>query len=712
MDRLLREKSTLVLRCAVAIATVAIALAGKLLLLPILTLESPFLLFFAAIMVSSLYGGMTGGILATFLAALSSNFFFLPPSYTFTHDPRQLLRMILFIVEGVCISGVIAALRSARQQIRAGQAELSQSQARYRSLLESMQDPILRSFFDSAAMMMGIVELVSDEEVLHLAENAASAAFFGRTPEQTRNQLASDMGVPPEHIRYWVQQYREAERTRAPVRFEYCHSTAAGERWLSATVCLVLSSAGSRPRFAYIVEDISERARLEAERKQAEAEILQLNAALELRVAERTAELLVTNQQLATEINERNRTLEELQQVEVALRQSEERFRVALQHSPIVVLNQDTNLRYTWVYNPKLGYGVEEILGKTDAELTPLAARQLESIKRQVLATGAGVRQEVSITSNEETFYFDLSVEPHRNSDGEIIGITAAAIDVTERKRLLQQEQAIRLELEAANRMKDQFLSTLSHELRTPLNSILGWAKLLPSHKLDATTTLRALEAIARNTTTLAQLIEDVLDTSRIITGNFHLKVDTVALEPLIDAAIASVQTAAAAKGIHIDRHLDSDVPPLQGDASRLQQVVWNILSNAIKFTPQGGSVIVSLERVIGNGSSVIGAEPEHLPQPPTPLPHYAQLTITDTGKGISPNFLPYAFDRFRQEDGSTTRTYGGLGLGLAIVRHIVELHGGTVRVDSPGEDQGSTFTVLLPLEGGDGGWGEVLPDT
>lgn len=273
-----------------------------------------------------------------------------------------------------------------------------------------------------------------------------------------------------------------------------------------------------------------------------------------------------------------------------------------------------------------------------------------------------------------------------------------------ENSRLYAAEQAARTQAEVANRIKDEFLAVLSHELRSPLNPILGWAKLLREQQLDRTATDRALEIIERNARLQTQLIEDLLDVSRILRGKLSLTVRQVNLNETIEAAIETVRLAAEAKTIQIQ----TDLPPapacILGDANRLQQVIWNLLSNAIKFTPAGGRVAVRLEQV-GNGEGGMGSRetPTHSPLPTPDSPTYAQMTyaqmtVTDTGKGIHPDFLPYVFDYFRQEDGATTRKFGGLGLGLAIVRHLVELHGGTVSAFSEGEGKGATFTVMLPL--------------
>jgi CheY-like chemotaxis protein/two-component sensor histidine kinase len=224
--------------------------------------------------------------------------------------------------------------------------------------------------------------------------------------------------------------------------------------------------------------------------------------------------------------------------------------------------------------------------------------------------------------------------------------------------------------------VKDEFLAVLSHELRSPLNPILGWTKILRSKRLEPTKVDQALETIERNAKLQAQLIEDLLDVSRILQGKMTLNVATVNLAATIEAAKETVRLAAEAKNIQIQTTLNPLSGTVSGDANRLQQVVWNLLSNAVKFTPSRGRVEVRLEQV---GT-------------------YAQIQVKDTGIGISPEFLPYVFEYFRQEDGTTTRKFGGLGLGLAIVRHFTELHGGTVEADSPGQNLGATFTVRLPL--------------
>ena len=248
--------------------------------------------------------------------------------------------------------------------------------------------------------------------------------------------------------------------------------------------------------------------------------------------------------------------------------------------------------------------------------------------------------------------------------------------ELEDRKRSLAREHIARAEAESANRMKDEFLATVSHELRTPLNAILGWAHILRAGAPDDATLARGVEVIERNAQTQAQLVEDILDASRVITGSLRLTRGPVDLAAVINTATDSVRLSAEAKGIELVVVLDPAARQISGDAGRLQQMVWNLLSNAIKFTSRGGRVEIRLARTDG----------------------YARIQVTDTGEGIAPQFLPFIFDRFRQADSTITRRHGGLGLGLAIVRHLAELHEGTVHAESAGEGYGSTFMIHLPV--------------
>jgi PAS domain S-box-containing protein len=285
----------------------------------------------------------------------------------------------------------------------------------------------------------------------------------------------------------------------------------------------------------------------------------------------------------------------------------------------------------------------------------------------------------------------DDSAAPIRGADGRISGAVLVFHDIGERRvaererqaaerereQLLQSERAARAEAERANRLKDQFVATVSHELRTPLNAIIGWTDVLKTTPPDAPTLARALSVIERNARIQALLVSDLLDMSRIVSGKLTLELRLVNLGEVVDAAMETVRPAADAKGVTLACNIDAGIASLVGDPARMQQIVWNLLSNAVKFTPAGGEVRVDVTRADAG----------------------VRITVVDTGAGISAEFLPYLFDRFRQADASTSRRYGGLGLGLTIVKQLVELHGGTVRAESAGEGRGATFVVELPSD-------------
>lgn len=331
------------------------------------------------------------------------------------------------------------------------------------------------------------------------------------------------------------------------------------------------------------------------------------------------------------------------------------------------------------------GYKADEIIGKHFSIFYPDEDKKRDKPGYELdVATEVGRFEDEDwrIRKDGSRFWANVIITAIRDENGELRGFGKVTRDLTERKEAEEQrielarEQVARTEAEAANRTKDEFLATVSHELRTPLNAILGWGRMLRSGRLDQESFARALETIERNAKAQARLIDDLLDVSRIISGKLRLTVRPVDLHPIIEATVETVQPAADAKGIHLDTVLDSNVGLISGDPDRLQQVVWNLVSNAVKFTSKGGRIQIRLQRI---NSQIM-------------------MTVSDTGQGISPDFLPYVFDRFRQADSKITRLHGGLGLGLSIVRHLVEMHGGEVEARSPGENKGSTFTVRLPV--------------
>ncbi|HEY9611546.1 response regulator [Allocoleopsis sp.] len=377
-------------------------------------------------------------------------------------------------------------------------------------------------------------------------------------------------------------------------------------------------------------------------------------------------------------------------QAEEALRVSEERFRLLLENvTDYAIFFLDTQARIIrWSLGAEriFGYQEPEILGKPSSIIFIPEDLQIGADKEELETAVAEDRAENErwhIRKDGSWFWASGIVTPLRDEAGQLRGFSKIMRDFTERKRaedernqLLAREQEARAAAEAANRLKDEFLATLSHELRSPLNAMLGWTRLLNSRQFDEATTARALQTIERSAKSQAQLVEDLLDVSRIIQGKLRLNTRPVELVSVIESAIETVRPATEAKEISLQCVLDPATGSVAGDFDRLQQVVWTLVSNAIKFTPKGGQVQVRLERVNS----------------------HVEIIVRDSGKGIDPEFVPYVFERFRQADSSSTRVYSGLGLGLAIVRHLVELHGGTVRAHSEGEGKGATFTVKLPL--------------
>ena len=395
---------------------------------------------------------------------------------------------------------------------------------------------------------------------------------------------------------------------------------------------------------------------------------------------------------LAQEVADRTWAAVERARIEAALRDSENRFRMAIEAAQLGTW--DWNLltnQLIWDQGCKAMFGLppeaESSIEVFFAGLHPDDRERLEQVLQWTFNPASNGKYDVEyrtigIQDGIERWiaargqaYFDAADNPQRFV-GTVLNITKQKRIEAEREQLLAREQAAREAADRANRIKDEFLAVLSHELRSPLNPILGWARLLQNGKLSEARRVEALKTIERNANLQTQLIEDLLDISRIMQGKLSLTAAPVSLNFVISAAVETVRLAAEAKNIAIALDLDSEIAPISGDATRLQQVIWNLLTNAVKFTPNSRQVTVELRQLDG----------------------LAQIRVIDTGKGINPQFLPHVFEYFRQEDGSTTRKFGGLGLGLAIVRQIVEMHVGTVRAESQGENQGATFIIQLPL--------------
>ena len=378
------------------------------------------------------------------------------------------------------------------------------------------------------------------------------------------------------------------------------------------------------------------------------------------------------------------------------------RLAAIVDNSDDAIIGKDLNSIITsWNHGAELifGYRAEEMIGTSIKRLIP-ADRQGE--EDEILARlRQGDRfdhfETIRVTKEGRQLYVSLTISPIKDASGKVVGASKIARDITARKLaetalkdaqsvaekanaekalLLESERGARAEAERASRMKDEFLATLSHELRTPLNAMLGWVTILRARKQLDEEMNQGLQAIDRNARVQAQIIDDLLDMSRIISGKMRLDVQQIDLSAVVLEAIDTMRASASAKGVRLQTVIDPLNASVSGDPNRLQQIFWNLLSNAIRFTPKGGRVQVLLERVDS----------------------HVEVSVIDTGEGISPEFLPYIFNRFQQADSSTTRRHGGLGLGLAIVKNLVELHGGTVRAKSGGTGKGATFVVNLPL--------------
>jgi PAS domain S-box-containing protein len=375
---------------------------------------------------------------------------------------------------------------------------------------------------------------------------------------------------------------------------------------------------------------------------------------------------------------------------EDALRQSEAAYRATFELAGSAKVHADPHtcriLRVNRRFSELVGYTADELQDMTTTQLTHPADAADEAHRFASLLAGAIPEYSIEkryIAKGGRVVWASASVTILRDRAGRPIRSIAAILDIThrrqvdeERARLLRAEQQARQEAEEASRLKDEFLATLSHELRTPITAIIGWSRMLVMRQLGPDRLTHAAAVIERNARAQAQLVEDLLDISRVVTGNLRLDVRPVDLCPIVDAAIETIRPGADAKGLRVTTALDLAAGPVSGDPVRLQQIVWNLLSNAVKFTPAGGRVDVTARRT----------------------DDHAEICVSDTGDGIAPEFLPYVFDRFRQGDATTTRGHGGLGLGLAIVRHLTEMHGGQVAAESEGRGRGTRFTVRFPL--------------
>jgi PAS domain S-box-containing protein len=551
---------------------------------------------------------------------------------TMTYPNRERIIHVDYIPdfdeENSNVRGFYALVQDISESKKAEQ-NLRESEERYRMLFESIDQGfcLCEVIFDENEKPVDYRFL----EVNPVFEKMTGIPNEAARSEKTARELVQNLEDK------WVEMYGNIALTGEPVRF--VEGSDAMNRWFDVYAFRV--GEKHLRRVAIFFNDITER-------KQAEEKLIKSDARLRL--------ALDISQTSTFEINFLTDEVE-----------TDDTGRA------IYGWEKDEQLTFTQVQRHFHPEDRDEVMLRVKEALNPDGAGEFE-IEQRIIRTDGDTRW-IRVRGR---VFFEGEDESRR-----AVRCLGTYIDITERKNaerqleeLLRREQSARREAESANRLKDEFLATVSHELRTPLNAILGWSQVLTSGRHPESDVARAVQTIYRNAKSQAQLIEDILDVSRIITGKIRLEPRPVLIAPVIQTAVETLRPTIEAKNIRLQLILGFEHKMSFADPDRLQQVVWNLLSNAIKFTPDHGQIKLELES--GESST--------------------KIVVSDTGKGISPEFLPHVFERFRQADGSSTRTHGGLGLGLAIVRHIVELHGGTVEVQSEGEGKGTIFTVRLPL--------------
>ncbi len=618
--------------------------------------KSPFLLAFGSIIFSAFWGGLKAGLLATALSALATFYFFILPAHSGSATPEDWLRLGVFVSEGILFSCLIALLQTAKRKAEADLYKLQTS------------DEQLRLAVDAACVgtwdwniNTGKITWSKNHELLY---GIAPGTFRGNYQAFLEFVHPEDQELATQKIKLALESQRDYQHDFRIIRPD------GSIRWISAKGQFSYSEAGKPIRMLGVCADITER-------KQVEEAWQRTNDRLKL-LSETASDLLSSEQPLAL-IDTLFKKLSAQMSLDLYLNYlvDEDRKRLRLASFSGISSQIAQEIEYLEFGQAICGTVAQQCCQITlsnipqstepKAELLRSLGLQAYSgqplmVQGQLLGTLCfGSHSRVSFTPNEAALLQTVCDQ------------MAIAM---ERARLIASLQEQTQQLMEANRLKDDFLATLSHELRAPLTAMLGWAQMLRSRELDEATTVRALEIIDRNARAQKQLIEDLIDVSRIISGKLSLQFRICDLAAIIEVVIDAVRPGAEAKGIQLQSKLAPDARLVSGDSDRLQQAVWNLLSNAIKFTPKGGQVFVSLQR----------------------CQFQTKLLVKDTGIGIKPDFLPHVFERFRQADAKSTRSYGGLGLGLAITHHLVELHGGKIGVESAGEGQGATFRIELPL--------------
>ena len=652
---------------ASALLFVGIATAVKLALNPWIGRNIPFLLYFVAIIASAWRGGARAGFLAIALSVVTSVYFFFPPyGLLVLQEPIALVRVAVFILEGSLICLITAALHGARRRAEQSVAEAMRTQSSLATTLQSIGDAVIATDPTGDVVIMNPVAERLTGWSTDKAVGRPLSDVFRIVNEKTRKEVES----PVEKV------IREGTVVGMANHTVLIGRTGS-ETPIDDSGAPIHDQEGKLTGVVLVFRDVTTKKR-EEERREFLGEA---SAALASSLDHKVTLALVARLAVPK--------LADWCAVDILEEGADRTTRLAVAHIDPTKIALALEIEQRYPVDPKAKTGLPEVIRTGKAEIYPelpealLAASAVDAEHlRLIRELNLGSAMIVPLIARDRTLGAITLVhaESGRHYTDEDLAFAhdlarraALAID---NARLYAAERSAREAADSANRMKDEFLSTVSHELRTPLNAMLGWTRMLRSGELDEAKRARGLEVIERNAVAQAQLIEDLLDVSRIISGKLLLNIGLVDLRAVIDAAIDSVKPAMEAKQLRLQATVDPTLAPIPADPHRIQQVVWNLLSNAIKFTPKQGTIKLELSR----GDARV------------------ELTVTDSGPGISREFLPHIFERFRQADSSITRTHGGLGLGLAICRHIVELHGGTINAESRGGGQGATFTVDLPV--------------
>ncbi len=598
----------------------------------------PYLHFFPAVMIAAWFGGLGPGIVATLLSATVAVYFFLKPHSFITLSAADAITLPVFVVIGIVISWLTESVRRSQAAQRDAAVTADQRARELEAIFEAMPDGVY----------VGTSERIT-------RVNAAGLRVLGVSSLEDLSAGSHERGE-----KFAVRSAGTGERIE-------------GER-------LPFSRA---LRGEAVIEEVIVR------RADTGEDVFVRTSAAPIVDNDRVVGAVVVN----ADVTDQRRAAERLKETTAALFRVSRRLEEVVADVPGVVWEawgqpDAASQRIDFVSNhieTMLGYAPDQWTSTPNFWLTIVHPEDRERASREALAIfneGVGGRQEFRWVCRDGRV---LWVEAHSSvildEQRQPVGMRGVTLDITarrqleqERAALLQRERHARADAVAANRLKDDFLATLSHELRTPLNAILGYSRMLRSGVVDRDRQARALEIVERNATALSRMVADVLDVSRIVAGKMHLNVQLIDVPMVIEDAIATIRPAAEAKGVRLQAVLDTEAGPVMGDADRLQQVIWNLLSNAVRFTIRDGLVQVRLLRTDSD----------------------LEIIVSDTGVGIAPEFLPHVFERFRQADSRLSREYGGLGLGLAISRELIELHGGTLRAKSDGLGKGATFFVTL----------------